>query len=343
MNFQEIKIEIYGRVQGVRFRQFVKDTANSFSLRGYVTNQADGSVLIIAQGKENVLKDFLTKIQKGSTLSKVEGLSYQFRNRKNDFDNFEIRIDKNFISDQKSSFVNLGKKILGIGKNVPNHIAIIPDGNIRWAKQKGLDELEGHRVGGAYEKMKSLINESKNMGAKYFSIWVFSTENWKRSQRELDSLFEIIWALLSKIENDLIKDKIKFRHIGRKDRLPGKLIEIVERLEELTKDFDKFNFQLCMDYGGRDEIVRAINKILKNGFNEIVEKDLVNYLDSQGLPDPDLIIRTSGEYRMSGFMPFQSAYSEFYFTDVHFPDFGPSQLREAVESFDRRKRRFGGN
>ncbi len=343
MKFREIKIEAYGRVQGVRFRQFVKETADFLSLKGYVNNLIDGSVLIVAQGEENVLRDFLIKIQKGSTLSKVEGMSYHFRNQKNYFKNFEISIDKNFISDQKSSFVNLGKKILGIGKNVPNHIAIIPDGNRRWAKQKGLDELEGHRVGGAYERIKSLIDESQKIGVKYFTIWVFSTENWKRSQREIDSLFEIIGNLLSKIEENLIQNKIKFRHIGRKDRLPKKLIDVVEHMEELTKDFDKFNFQLCLDYGGRDEIVRAVNKALKNRSTEIVEEDLINYLDSYGIPDPDLIIRTSGEYRMSGFMPFQSAYSEFYFTDVHFPDFGPAQLREAVDSFDKRKRRFGGN
>ncbi len=343
MSFREVKIEISGRVQGVRFRQFVKDMADYLSLKGYVNNLADGSVLIVAQGEEQVLRDFLMKIQNGSVLSKIESTSYNFRNNTTNFENFEIRTDKNFISDQKSSFVNLGKTIMGLGKNVPNHIAIIPDGNRRWAKQKGLDEIEGHRVGGAYEKIKSLLDESKKLGVKYFSIWVFSTENWKRSQRELDSLFEIIGTLISKIEDNLIKNKIKFRHIGRKDRLPKKLVDIVEHLEELTKDFDKFNFQLCMDYGGRDEIVRAVNKILKNGFAEITEKDLINYLDSQGLPDPDLIIRTSGEYRMSGFMPFQSAYSEFYFTDVHFPDFGPSQLKEAVESFDKRKRRFGGN
>jgi undecaprenyl diphosphate synthase len=273
----------------------------------------------------------------------VEGMSYHFGNKTNDFENFEILVDKNFVSDQKSSFLNLGKKILGIKKNVPTHIAVIPDGNRRWAKQKGLDELEGHRVGGVPDKMKSLLSEAQNLGTKYFTIWVFSTENWKRSQRELDSLFEIIYNLLSKLEVDFIKEKIRFRHFGRKDRLPKNLIEITEHLEKITRNFKNFNFQLCMDYGGRDEIVRAVNKALKNGSAEIVEEDFANYLDSCGIPDPDLIIRTSGEYRLSGFMPFQSTYSEFYFTDVHFPDFGSVQLREAVESFDKRKRKFGGN
>lgn len=340
---KELKIEVFGRVQGVRFRQFVKDTADLMKVLGYVTNRPDGSVFIIAQGNEKILNEFLKKIQKGSILSKVEGMSYNFRNKSKEFEDFTILVEKNFISDQKSSLVNLGKKILGIGKNIPNHIAIIPDGNRRWAKGKGLDEIEGHRVGGSYDKLKALLDETQKIGVKYFTIWVFSTENWKRSQRELDSLFEIIGNILSKIEKDLVNEQVKFRHIGRKDRLPKNLVEVVEHLEELTKSFDKFNFQLCLDYGGRDEIVRAVNKALKNGSKEIAEDDLINYLDSYGIPDPDLIIRTSGEYRMSGFMPFQSTYSEFYFTDVHFPDFGPLQLREAVDSFDKRKRRFGGN
>ena len=327
----------------MRFRQFVKDTADSMKILGYVTNRPDGSVFVVAQASEAVLLNLLTEVQKGSTLSKVEGLSYHFRNKTGEFKDFQIFVEKGFISDQKSSLVNLGKKILGIGKNIPRHIAVIPDGNRRWAKQKGFDEIEGHRIGGSYDKMKSLLDESRKLGIKYFSIWVFSTENWKRSQREINSLFEIIENILSKIESDLVHDKIRFRHIGRKDRLPKRLIDVIEHLEEITKDFDNFNFQLCLDYGGRDEIVRAVNKFLKNGSDEINEDDLINSLDSAGIPDPDLIIRTSGEYRMSGFMPFQSAYSEFYFTDVHFPDFGPVQLREAVESFGSRKRRLGGN
>ena len=341
MSIKEVKIEVFGRVQGVRFRQFVKDTAEALNIFGYVNNLPDGSVLIIAQGPENKLHEFLEKVQKGSVLSKVDGMSYHFRNKTKEFQDFTILVEKNYLSDQKSSLLNLSKRILGINKGIPNHIAIIPDGNRRWAKQKGFDELEGHRVGGSYDKMKALLDESQKIGIKYFTIWVFSTENWKRSQRELDSLFEIIGTILSKIESDLIKENIRFRHIGRKDRLPAKLVELVEHLEELTKRFDKFNFQLCLDYGGRDEIVRAVNKALKNGSTEIVEEDLVNCLDSYGIPDPDLIIRTSGEYRMSGFMPVQGTYAEFYFTDKHFPDFGPKDLRAAVSSYFERQRRHG--
>ena len=138
-----------------------------------------------------------------------------------------------------------------------------------------------------------------------------------------------------------LKNKVRIRHIGRKDRLPKNVVQELVKVEEATKDFDNINIQICLDYGGRDEIVRAINKILKSGVQEINEDDLINYLDSVGIPDPDLIIRTSGEKRTSGFMPFQSGYSELYFSDVHFPDFTPKELRKAVEEFSMRRRNFG--
>ena len=339
----EIKIELFGRVQGVRFRQFVKETADSFGIFGYVANKSDGSVLVIAQSDKAKLEEFMALLQKGSLLAKIEGFSYNWRKKTKDFSVFEIVVDKGFILDQKSSFINLGKQLLGIGKAVPLHVTIIPDGNRRWAKKHGLDELEGHKKAGAYENLKLLLSEAEKIGIKYFTLWGFSTENWSRSKKEVDSLFELMNGLLVKIEDDLIKDKIRFRHLGRKDRLPKELVQVIEKLEERTKDFSDFNLQICLDYGGRDEIVRALNKAIKSGVSEVAEENLGNYLDSAGIPDPDLIIRTSGEKRLSGFMPYQSVYSEFYFTDIHFPDFGPVQLREAVEEFSKRKRRMGGN
>ncbi len=339
----EIKIEVFGRVQAVGFRHFVKEKAEGFGLMGYATNRHDGGVLIVAQGERNKLEEFLSEVHKGSMLSKVEGASYYWRKKTKDFSGFEILTDNGFISDQKSSFINLGKQLLGIGKTVPQHVTIIPDGNRRWAKKHGLDELEGHKKAGAYENLKLLLSEAEKIGIKYFTLWGFSTENWQRSKKEVDSLFELMKSLLVKIEDDLIKDNIRFRHLGRKDRLPKELVQVIDKLEERTKDFSDFNLQICLDYGGRDEIVRALNKAIKSGVSEIDEEDLKNYMDSAGIPDPDMIIRTSGEKRLSGFMPYQSVYSEFYFTDLHFPDFGPVQLREAVDEFSKRKRRMGGN
>ena len=225
---------------------------------------------------------------------------------------------------------------------IPLHITIIPDGNRRWAISKRLDKLEGYsKVDYAY--LESLLLEAKKLGTKYISLWIFSTENWKRSKIEINFLFNHFLKNVGKLLDGSLRNKIRIKHLGRKDRLPKKVIESLDLLESKTKSFDEFTVLLCLDYGGRDEIVRALNKALKSGISEIEEENLSNYLDSAGIPDPDLIIRTSGEKRLSGFMPYQSVYSEFYFTDVHFPDFGPQQLREAVEEFSSRKRRFGSS
>lgn len=339
----EIKVEVFGRVQGVRFRQFVKDIADKLKVKGYVLNRPDGSVLIVCQGEKKNIEELTSLVQKGSMFAKVEGLSYFWRKETKKFENFEIILEKDFIADKKSSLINLGKQILGIGDSKPKHVVIIPDGNRRWAKNKGFDELEGHKKSGAYDNLKLLLDEARKLEIKYLTLWGFSTENWKRSGREIEALFKLMESLLKQIEPDLIKNKIRFRHFGRRDRLPKELVESIEKLEEITKNFSDFNLQICLDYGGRDEIVRALNKALKSGVTEIEEETLSNYMDSAGIPDPDLIIRTSGEKRLSGFMPYQSVYSEFYFTDVHFPDFGPAELREAVEEFSKRKRRLGGN
>ncbi len=343
MKDTELKIELFGRVQGVRFRQFVKETADELGVKGYVMNKNEGNVLVIAQGERKVVESFLERVSRGSPFSKVEGVSYFWRDKEKNYNNFMMMLDKTFVEDQKNSLLNLGKRILGLKDKIPKHVAIIPDGNRRWAKLNGLKKIEGHKAGGSYESISKIIGEAKNLGIKYLTFWAFSTENWKRDRIEVDQLFELFVNILGKIKEEAIEKKIKFRHIGRKDRLPEKLVKVILDVEKATKDFEEFNVQLCIDYGGRDEIVRALNKALRAGVQEIKEDDIVNYLDSAGIPDPDLIIRTSGEQRISGFMSFQSAYSEFYFTDVHFPDFGPEHLRKAVEEFSARGRRFGGN
>lgn len=340
---KSIKIEIVGRVQGVRFRQFVKEKADKLGLKGFVSNKKTGEVLIFAQGKKRDLDEFLKFVQKGPILSKVKGISYFWNNEKRDYEDFEIKVDKGFIKDQKSSFVNLGKNLLKVKNKVPRHVAIIPDGNRRWAKSKGLSKIEGYRKSATHKNFVSLLQEAKDSGIKYLTFWLFSTDNWKRDSKELKELFDLITNSMKKFGKELVSKKIRFRHLGRKDRLPKKLVEVLIDLENKTKEFKEFNLQFCLDYGGRDEIVRALNKVLKSGVQELNEDDFASFLDSHEIPDPDLIIRTSGEYRISGFMPFQSAHSEFYFTNLHFPDFGAKQLREAIEEFISRRRRFGGS
>ena len=227
--------------------------------------------------------------------------------------------------------------------SIPQHIAIIPDGNRRWAKSKGLQKLVGVNKAGKYSSLKRLFDEAKNLGVKYFSIWGFSTENWNRSKYEINEVFKIVLNGIKDFRKDCVKEKIKFVHVGRKERLPKDLVDELKKLEGETKDFTDFCVLICVDYGGRDEIVRAVRKIIDAGKNKIDEEDFLNYLDTKEIPDLDLIIRTGGENRLSGFMLYQSAYAELYFTKKYFPDFAPEDLREAIAEFSRRKRTFGGD
>jgi undecaprenyl diphosphate synthase len=190
--------------------------------------------------------------------------------------------------------------------------------------------------------MKELLEEGKRLGLKYMSFWGFSTENWKRSKKEIDTLFDIILENLDFFRSEFEEGKIRFRVIGRRDRMPKRIVDELERLEKETESYDKMNVQLCLDYGGRDEIVRAVNKAVKDG-KEVDEESFKEFLDSKDIPDADLIIRTSGEKRLSGLMAYQGTYAELYFVDIHFPDFGSEELKKAVEEFSKRKRTFGGN
>jgi len=341
MKMQELKIEVFGRVQGVRFRHFVKESADRFGIKGYVLNKEDGRVLVVGQGERENLELFLNSMQRGPLFARVEGISYFWKDVEKEYGNFIIALDKGMLEDQKLSFINLGKKVFGIKQRFPLHIAIIPDGNRRWAKEKGLKSFEGHKSVASVENIDRLFKAARKYGVNYFTFWAFSTENWNRSKEELDYLFDLLLKFSKEFRDYAVENKIRFRHFGRKDRLPKEVVKEFEKTEKATKDFRDFHFQICMDYGGRDEITRAVNKILKSGINEIKEGDVKNYLDTAEIPDPDLIIRTSGERRLSGLMPFQSTYAELYFTDVYFPDFGPEELNEAIEEYARRARRFG--
>tara|TARA_Y100000310_G_C20696541_1_gene826104 strand:+ start:2186 stop:2881 length:696 start_codon:yes stop_codon:yes gene_type:complete len=228
-------------------------------------------------------------------------------------------------------------------KKIPEHVCLIPDGNRRWAKENGLVDSEGHVRAGSYENIKSLVDEAKDLGVKYLSMWAFSTENWKRSIAERKILFSVILKLVKSFREDALREKVRFRHIGRKDRLPSDLIKEIENLENETSDFSDFNVQLFLDYGGRDEMIRAFGKLLERGKSDVSEEDVLECLDTYGIPEPDLIIRTSGEQRTSGFLPFLGTYSEWVFSDLYFPDFKAVDLRKAIEDFSVRGRRFGGD
>ena len=226
-------------------------------------------------------------------------------------------------------------------KKIPEHVVVVPDGNRRWAKEKGFREIEGHIRAGTYKHLKNILDEAKKLGIRYVTLWGFSTENFNRSNLEKNNLFGIFRKLIKDFSEDAMGNKVRFRHFGRRDRLPKDLMESIEKLEKDTEEFEDWNVSVCLDYGGRDELIRAINRLLEEGKKEISADDFADYLDTKDVPDPDLIIRTSGEQRLSGLMPFQSVYSELLFVEKHFPDFSGEDLRRAVEEYSNRDRRFG--
>lgn len=216
------------------------------------------------------------------------------------------------------------------------HIAFIMDGNGRWAQERLFPRFVGHKYGA--EAFKKVIRCCFTMGIKVVTTYVFSTENWSRPQTEINAIVKLLKEYVSEAISD---GNIRINFIGDKKSLPKDLVNVMLEAEEVTKGKTKI-LNLAFNYGGRAEIVNACNKLIKEGKEEITEQDISNSLYTTGYPDPDLIVRTAGEYRLSNFLLWQCAYSEFYFTKVYWPDFDEKQLNLAIQSFYSRKRRFGG-
>lgn len=228
---------------------------------------------------------------------------------------------------------------------VPNHIAIILDGNGRWAQKRGMPRSFGHVKG--CENLEDICEVAKELGVKYLTVYAFSTENWKRSKEEVDGLMKLFRNYLKKCIKISQKNNMRVKVIGDITAFDSDIQESIEKLEDFSKDFTDLHFQIALNYGSRDEITRAVNRMLedqKAGKLETpVSQDTISdYLDTAGIPDPDLMIRTSGELRLSNYLLWQLAYSEFYFTDVPWPDFKKEELVKAIEKYNERDRRYGG-
>ena len=230
--------------------------------------------------------------------------------------------------------------------NVPKHIAIILDGNGRWAKKKGMPRNYGHAQGS--KNVERICEDAFKLGVKYLTVYAFSTENWKRPQDEVDALMNLLRNYMKTCLKTAEKNRMRVRVLGDKTALDEDIKSRIEELEEATKHNDGLNFQIALNYGSRDEMVRAMKRMCmdcKDGKvepGEIDEALFESYLDTHDIPDPDLIIRTSGEQRLSNYLLWQLAYSEFYFTDVLWPDFTKEELIKAIEYYNGRDRRFGG-
>ena len=229
---------------------------------------------------------------------------------------------------------------------IPNHVAIILDGNGRWAKAKGMPRTYGHVKG--CENLEKICSIAKELGVKYLTVYAFSTENWKRSKDEVDGLMKLFRNYMKKCLKIARDNKMRVRVIGEPSVFDEDLQARIRELEEYSSQFDELHFQIALNYGSRDEIKRAVQDLagdVKKGVldpAQITEDTISGYLDTKGLPNPDLLIRTSGEERLSNFLMWQLAYTEFYFTDVAWPDFNKAEFEKAIWKFNQRDRRYGG-
>lgn len=230
--------------------------------------------------------------------------------------------------------------------NVPEHIAIILDGNGRWAKSKGMPRTYGHTVGA--KNVETICRAAHELGVKYVTMYAFSTENWSRPDDEVKALMKLLGEYIKTCMKTAKKDNLRVRFIGDLTKLDDKLKKSIKELTEYSSQFTGLTLTIAINYGSRDEMTRAIKKLagdVKDGsvdVNDINEKMFSSYLDTKDIPDPDFMIRTSGEQRLSNYLLWQLAYSEFYFTPVPWPEFTPEELKKAVEEYDKRNRRFGG-
>lgn len=230
------------------------------------------------------------------------------------------------------------------GNSLPKHVAIIMDGNGRWAKKRGLPRTAGHSAGA--ETFRKIATYCKELGMDYLTVYAFSTENWKRPQEEVDAIMKLLEKYLVEAIEKMERDGIRLKILGDTAPLSDKLKALIDRTDSISHGLSGFQANICLNYGGRDEIVKAARKyaqeVSEGRANDIDEKSFSSYMYSDGIPDPDLIIRPSGEVRTSNFLLWQSAYSEFYFTDVLWPDFDEAELDKALEDYAKRSRRYGG-
>lgn len=231
-------------------------------------------------------------------------------------------------------------------RKIPQHVAIILDGNGRWAKKKGMPRNYGHTAGA--KNVETVCEAAGELGIKYLTLYAFSTENWNREKSEVDALMKLLENYLKNCLKTAEKNNMRVRVLGDKTGLPESFQKKIRELEEFSAKYDGLQLSIAINYGSRDEIIRAVKALLTDydkkelSMQDIDEQTFSSYLDTKGIPDPDLMIRTSGEQRLSNYLLWQLAYSEFYFTDVLWPDFHKEELEQAIDAYNKRERRFGG-
>lgn len=231
-------------------------------------------------------------------------------------------------------------------ERIPKHIAIIMDGNGRWAKARKLPRTMGHRAG--MNTIKTVVKDASNLGVRYLTLYAFSTENWKRPREEVGALMDLVVEFIDKELNELHENGVRLNSIGDISKLPEKSRKSIEDAKRKTRNNKGLTLNIALNYGGRDEIIKGVKEIAalvaegKLKIEDINEKEISNHLYTKDMPDPDMIIRPSGELRLSNYLLWQSAYSEFWFSNINWPDFGEQDLRKAIADYQKRDRRYGG-
>ena len=225
--------------------------------------------------------------------------------------------------------------------NIPRHVAIIMDGNGRWAKERGQMRLQGHLAG--LESLREIVRHSQRLGVEYLTVYAFSTENWKRPADEVAGIFKLVIKYVNSELRELCENNVRVGILGDWSAIPQDSRDSLRVLLDSTKDNDGLKFNIAINYGGRAEITRAVNKLISEGRTNVTEDDISGALYTAGMPDPDVIIRTSGENRLSNFLIWQAAYSEIVLTDVYWPDFTPAEYEKCIMEYQSRDRRFGGH
>lgn len=230
----------------------------------------------------------------------------------------------------------------GLPPRIPQHIAVIMDGNGRWARQRGLPRVAGHRAG--TENIRAIVSEADKVGVRFLTLYAFSTENWGRPSVEVQGLMQILADYIDRETRNLHEQNVRLRHLGRLEGLSPRLRKKVQQAIDLTAGNSGLTLAVAFNYGGRADIIDAVRRVVALGISpdQIDERQIDRHLSTHGMPDPDLVIRPSGEHRLSNFLIWQAAYSEYWFTPVLWPDFRPEHLHQAISDYGRRERRFGG-
>jgi undecaprenyl diphosphate synthase len=251
-------------------------------------------------------------------------------------------LDKTVVRPGRAASVALPAAEAAAAVRGPNHIAIIMDGNGRWARKRNLPRIAGHKAG--TNNLRRILQACVRNNIKILTLYAFSTENWSRPADEVNGLMNLLQTVIDRELDELDRNGVQVRHIGRMDRVPASLQRRIQEAMERTRHNDRLILNVALNYGGRAEIVDAVKAMLAEGLHPeyVTEETVSRHLYTRGLPDPDLIIRTSGEYRTSNFLIWQAAYAEYYITDTFWPDFDENELKKAIEHYNHRDRRFGG-